>query len=259
MPAFYQSFFGDNAAVPFWERKYGLEILPVDISDEYCQMLCSNPANGFGSALNPCVDCKIIMMKKAKALMAEYGAKFLISGEVLGQRPMSQRRDTLNVIRRDAEVRDILLRPLSALHMEALPVELSGEVDREKLLGLYGRGRKEQLSLAKRFNIVDIPTAGGGCKLTEKENARRYYEVMQKVRKPSANDFFWQITDASFGTEIFGSVSGASRLITSKCGNIKKKAIIFCGLNISQVLTALSVKPKISRFLLKNCNLSEVF
>lgn len=187
---FTSPFFGDNAAVPFWERKYGLEILPVDISDEYCQMLCSNPANGFGSALNPCVDCKIIMMKKAKALMAEYGAKFLISGEVLGQRPMSQRRDTLNVIRRDAEVRDILLRPLSALHMEALPVELSGEVDREKLLGLYGRGRKEQLSLAKRFNIVDIPTAGGGCKLTEKENARRYYEVMQKVRKPSANDFF---------------------------------------------------------------------
>lgn len=103
---------------------------------------------------------------------------------------MSQRRDTLQLIRRDADVKDILLRPLSALHMDPLPIEISGEVDREKLLGIYGRGRKDQLALAKKFNIVDIPTAGGGCKLTEKENARRYYEVMQKVSHPTANDFF---------------------------------------------------------------------
>lgn len=187
---FTSPFFGDGNAVPKWEQKYGLEIIAVDIAEDYCQMLCNNPANGFGSALNPCVDCKIIMMKKAKALMEKYGAKFLVSGEVLGQRPMSQRRDTLQLIRRDAEVKDILLRPLSALHMEPLPVEISGEVEREKLLGIYGRGRKEQLALAKHFNIEDIPTAGGGCKLTEKENARRYYEVMQKVSHPTANDFF---------------------------------------------------------------------
>ena len=187
---FTSPFFGDKNAVPVWEQKYGLEIIAVDIAEEYCQMLCNNPVNGFGSALNPCVDCKIIMMKKAKELMAKYGAKFLVSGEVLGQRPMSQRRDTLHLIRRDADVKDILLRPLSALHMEPLPVELSGEVDREKLLGIYGRGRKDQLALAKKFNIADIPTAGGGCRLTEKENARRYYEVMQKVQNPTANDFF---------------------------------------------------------------------
>lgn len=187
---FTSPFFGDAAAVPYWERKYGLEIVAVDISEDYCRMLCGDPANGFGSALNPCVDCKIIMMQKAKELMPVYGAKFLVSGEVLGQRPMSQRRDTLNVIRRDADVKDILLRPLCAKHMEPLPIELSGEVDREKLLGMYGRGRKEQLALAKHFGISDIPTAGGGCRLTEKENARRYYEVMQKVQHPEANDFF---------------------------------------------------------------------
>lgn len=187
---FTSPFFGDARAVPYWSKKYGLEITAVDISEDYCQMLCGSPANGFGSALNPCVDCKIIMMQKAKELMPQYGAKFLVSGEVLGQRPMSQRRDTLNVIRRDADVKDILLRPLCAKLMDPLPVELSGEVDREKLLGIYGRSRKEQLALAERFNIADIPTAGGGCKLTEKENARRYYEVMQKVQNPTANDFF---------------------------------------------------------------------
>lgn len=187
---FTSPFFGDARAVPYWSKKYGLEIIAVDIAEEYCKMLCSNPANGFGSALNPCVDCKIIMMQKARELMTKYGAKFLVSGEVLGQRPMSQRRDTLNVIRRDADVKDVLLRPLCAKLMDPTPAELSGEVDREKLLGIYGRGRKEQLALAKRFNIKDIPTAGGGCRLTEKENARRYYEVMQKLDNPTANDFF---------------------------------------------------------------------
>lgn len=187
---FTSPFFGDEKAVPHWEKKYGLEIKAINIAEDYCNMLINNPANGFGSALNPCVDCKIIMMKHAKALMQEYGAKFLVSGEVLGQRPMSQRRDTLNVIRRDADVKDILLRPLCAKHMDPLPIEISGEVDRSKLLGFFGRGRKDQLALAKHFGITDIPTAAGGCKLTEKENARRYYEVMQKVNNPTANDFY---------------------------------------------------------------------
>lgn len=187
---FTSPFFGDEKAVPHWEKKYGLEIKAINIADDYCNMLINNPTNGFGSALNPCVDCKIIMMKHAKALMQEYGAKFLVSGEVLGQRPMSQRRDTLNVIRRDADVKDILLRPLCAKHMDPLPIEISGEVDRSKLLGFFGRGRKDQLALAKHFGITDIPTAAGGCKLTEKENARRYYEVMQKVHNPTANDFY---------------------------------------------------------------------
>lgn len=187
---FTSPFFGDEKAVPHWEKKYGLEIKAINIAEDYCNMLINNPANGFGSALNPCVDCKIIMMKHAKALMQEYGAKFLVSGEVLGQRPMSQRRDTLNVIRRDADVKDILLRPLCAKHMDPLPIEISGEVDRSKLLGFFGRGRKDQLALAKHFGITDIPTAAGGCKLTEKENARRYYEVMQKVHNPTANDFY---------------------------------------------------------------------
>ena len=186
---FTSPFFGDARAVPHWEKKYGLEIRSFNIDEDYCNMLFLGGDHGYGSALNPCVDCKILMMKKAKELMLEYGAKFLISGEVLGQRPMSQRRDTLNVIKRDGDVRDILLRPLCAKHMEPLPIELSGEVDRSKLLGFSGRGRKDQLALAKHFNLTDTPSSAGGCMLTEKENASRYWALIQNIDKPTANDF----------------------------------------------------------------------
>ena len=182
---FTSPFFGDEKAVPVWEKKYGLEIIAVDIAEEYCRMLCHNPANGFGSALNPCVDCKILMMKKAKTLMAQFGAKFLISGEVIGQRPMSQRRDTLHVIRRDAEVKDILLRPLCAKCMEPTPFELSGEVEREKLLGIYGRGRKEQLALAKTFNITDIPTTLAPS-IFMRSTLGRWRANSQKKKMPAA-------------------------------------------------------------------------
>jgi len=186
---FTSPFFGDAHQVPHWEKKYGLEIKAINIDEDYCNMLIVGGKHGYGSALNPCIDCKIIMLKHAKKLMKEYGAKFLISGEVLGQRPMSQRRDTLNVIRRDADVKDILLRPLCAKHMDPLSIELSGEVDRSKLLGFSGRGRKDQLALAKHFNLTDTPSAAGGCMLTEKENARRYWALIQNIDKPNANDF----------------------------------------------------------------------
>lgn len=182
-------FFGSARSVAHWEKKYGLEIKAINIDEDYCKMLLVGGDHGYGSAINPCIDCKIIMLKTAKALMEQYNAKFLISGEVLGQRPMSQRRDTLNIIKRDADVKDILLRPLCAKHMEPLDIELSGEVDRSQLLGFSGRGRKDQVALAKKFNITDFPTAAGGCMLTEKENASRYWTLIQNIEKPTANDF----------------------------------------------------------------------
>ncbi len=186
---FTSPFFGDARNVPKWEKKYGLEIEAVSLDEDYCNMLIAGGAHGFGSVINPCVDCKILMMRAAKKLMSTYGAKFLVSGEVLGQRPMSQRRDTLNVIRRDADVKDVLLRPLCAKHMDPLPIELSGEVDRSKLLGFSGRGRKDQLALAKHFDLQEIPTAAGGCMLTEKENARRYLKLIQEIQSPTPSDF----------------------------------------------------------------------
>ena len=111
---FVTPFFGKPQLIPHWEKVYGLEVEAVDVGEAFVRLLRERPDHGFGKVMNPCVDCKILMMRKARELMKKWGASFLISGEVLGQRPMSQRRDTLNVIRRDAEVKESLLRPLSA-------------------------------------------------------------------------------------------------------------------------------------------------
>jgi hypothetical protein len=121
--------------------------------------------------------------------MADYGARCIISGEVLGQRPMSQRRDTLHAILRDAGVKDILVRPLSAKLLPESAVEASGLIDRAKLCDIRGRGRKEQLALAARFALPEIPAPAGGCKLTEREKARRYWSVLVHAPNPVAAEF----------------------------------------------------------------------
>ena len=186
---FYSPFFGHPDRVDHWQEVYGLDITAVDAGEAFVDLLKRGPTYGFGSAMNPCVDCKILMMNLAREQMEIYGAKFLVSGEVLGQRPMSQRRDTLNVIRRDAEVRDILVRPLCAKLLDPTAAEESGLIDRSRLLAMNGRGRKEQLALAEQFHITEIPTPGGGCKLTEKENTRRFWPVLSRLASPDLNDF----------------------------------------------------------------------
>lgn len=182
-------FFGYPDKITHWRELYEIDVEPVDISEDFVRMLLRGPEHGFGSVLNPCVDCKILMLKKARELREERGADFIISGEVLGQRPMSQRRDTLNIIRRDAGVKDCLVRPLSALHLDPTDAELTGKLDRERLLGFSGRGRKAQLQLAARFGLTEIPTPAGGCRLTEKENARSYLAVLAHTPLPTVVDF----------------------------------------------------------------------
>lgn len=147
-------------------EKFGIDVTVVDISEEYLQMLKS-PAHGFGKYFNPCIDCKIFMLEKAKAMLTELGASFLITGEVLGQRPMSQRRDTLNVIERDSATRSLLLRPLSAKLMNPTLPEINGWVDREQLLDFSGRGRSRQIALAKTLGITEFPSPAGGCILAD--------------------------------------------------------------------------------------------
>ena len=186
---FVSPFFGSEAAVEHWRQVYGLDIVSQDVSEAFAEILRQRPEHGFGKVLNPCVDCKILLLREARKYMEAVGASALATGEVLGQRPMSQRRDTLHLIMRDAGVSDVLLRPLCAKHLPPTPVEENGLVDRERLLGIWGRGRTEQLSLAKEYGIKEIPTPGGGCRLTERENARRYWLVLTRLACPTGADF----------------------------------------------------------------------
>ena len=187
---FFSPFFGHPRNRAYWKRTYGLDVAMVDIGEEFAKMLAKGPTYGTGKVLNPCVDCKILLFAHARELMVKYGAKFIASGEVVGQRPMSQRRDTLNVISRDAHIRDVLLRPLSALCLKPTPVEEAGLVDRSRLLGFWGRGRKEQFALAAKYGITKIPTPAGGCLLTERENARRFWPIFKYLSQPEAKHFY---------------------------------------------------------------------
>lgn len=187
---FVTPFFGKPAARAYWTRLYGVDLDIVDISEEFVNMLKSGPKHGFGKTLNPCLDCKILLLRKAREYMESLGARFLVTGEVVGQRPMSQRRDTLNLISRDAGVRDILLRPLSAQCLPPTSMEESGLVDRGRLLKISGRGRKEQYALAAKYGITEFPNPAGGCKLTEQDNARCYWRLLSFDGQVHTTDFY---------------------------------------------------------------------
>ncbi|WP_018125983.1 DUF814 domain-containing protein [Desulfovibrio oxyclinae] len=182
-------FFGKPWLQDEWLSEYGIESINIDISKDYVRMMVDGPAHGFGKWLNPCVDCKIIMLRKAAALLDEHGAKFLVSGEVIGQRPMSQRRDALSTILNEAGVQDRLLRPLCAKSMKETVVEKEGLVDRERLLGFKGRSRKPQLELAEHYGFTKIPSPAGGCVLAESESSARFIRLMQAKALPTPADF----------------------------------------------------------------------
>ncbi len=154
------------------KEKYGIDVELVDISDDFIRLL-KNPPHGFGRYFNPCIDCKILMLGKAAELMKRYGASFIITGEVLGQRPMSQRRDTLRIIERDSGLSDYLLRPLSAGLLPPTAAERRGLVDSKRLPTVSGRGRRVQIRLAEKFSITDYPTPAGGCILADPNLSRR--------------------------------------------------------------------------------------
>ncbi len=152
--------------------KYGIEAVLRDVSEPYLEML-ADPPHGYGKHFNPCIDCKILLLRHARQMMEEMGADFLITGEVLGQRPMSQRRDAMRIIERDSGCEGILVRPLCAKNLPPTPVEEKGLVDRERLLDFKGRSRHGQMELAARFGITDYPSPAGGCTLTDPQLGSR--------------------------------------------------------------------------------------
>ena len=170
-----------------WRALHGIDTRIIDVSDEYLGIL-RNPRYGYGKNFNPCVDCKIFLFSRARDMMAEEKADFLVSGEVLGQRPMSQRRDTMRIVERDSGTEGFLLRPLCARFMKPTRAELEGIVDREKLLAITGRGRKPQMELAERMGIRHYPAPAGGCLLTDPEMAERIRKFFNQSPQATINE-----------------------------------------------------------------------
>lgn len=185
---FHTPFFGRSSASKIWIDEYGLDVLTVDLSFDFIKMMVDAPAHGYGKRLNPCVDCKILQLSRAREIMEQTGAKFIATGEVPGQRPMSQRKDALNLIAREAGVKDLVLRPLSALILPPAAPERNNEVDRSRLLAISGRGRTPQYELAAKYEINTIPAPAGGCSLTQEESARRYWRVLEDYRARNIDD-----------------------------------------------------------------------
>jgi tRNA U34 2-thiouridine synthase MnmA/TrmU len=140
----------------------GVDLQVIDVFDEY-NPLVLQPRYGYGSGMNPCVDCRIFLLRQAKAWMEDHGYHFVFTGEVVGQRPKSQMRPSLNTVERESGLRGYLLRPLSAQLLKPTVPEQRGWVDRERLYGISGRGRKAQIALAERFGITDYAQPSGGC------------------------------------------------------------------------------------------------
>jgi hypothetical protein len=136
--------------------------------------MLANPPHGYGSGFNPCLDCKILMLQRAKEIMEEGSFQVLATGEVVGQRPMTQQRHLLRHIEKQTGLTDRILRPLSAKKLPPTVYEREGLVDREKLLDLSGRGRKRQLALAREWGLEEIPSPAGGCLLTDPSLAPRF-------------------------------------------------------------------------------------
>ncbi len=168
-------------------QQFGFEVKLCHLSDKFINIV-KNPKFGHGKNMNPCMDCRILMLREAREFMEMTGASFIITGEVIGQRPMSQRRDALDIIDRETGLRGLILRPLSAKLLKPTIPELNGLVDRELLHGFGGRTRKPQMALAAEFGLVDYPAPASGCLLTEPNYSRRLSELLAHDPDPSLDD-----------------------------------------------------------------------
>ena len=161
-------------------EEFGIPIRVIPKGMDYMRMV-ENPPHGYGREMNPCVDCRIYMLRKVKDMMPMIEASFVVTGEVLGQRPMSQRRQQIALIERESGLEGLILRPLSAQNFPPTIPELAGIVDREKLLNISGRSRRVQIDLAKELGIADYPCPAGGCMLTDPVIAARLKDLFAHV------------------------------------------------------------------------------
>ena len=155
----------------------GVKLHVLDFTEDEVSLL-ENPPHGFGGAMNPCIDCHATMIRRAGELMASLGYDFVATGEVQGQRPMSQNKQSLCTVEKSSGLKGRLIRPMSAKLLEPTIPEIEGKLDREKLLDISGRSRDRQIALAKEFGITDYPSPAGGCKLTEPGFGHRLKDLL---------------------------------------------------------------------------------
>lgn len=168
-------------------EEFGIELKVIPLFEEFMAVI-KKPKYGYGSGMNPCLDCRILMFKAAGEMMEETGASFVVTGEVLGERPMSQRLDAMRIIERDSGLAGLIVRPLSARLFEPSVPEKEGWVDRQKLLRIEGRSRKPQIKLALTLEMNDYPCPAGGCLLTDGHFAGKLRKLLEKEENPSKND-----------------------------------------------------------------------
>jgi tRNA U34 2-thiouridine synthase MnmA/TrmU len=187
VPVYFKSyFFGPEIAKKSAEI-LGLKLKVIDISKEHLKIV-RKPKFGYGQSMNPCIDCHLLMLKKAKEIMKKEKFDFVATGEVLGERPMSQNKKALELIEKLSSLKGYLLRPLSAKLLKPTIPEKKRLVDREKLFDIKGRSRKRQIELAKKFGIKWYPSPAGGCILTDLEFGKRLKELFEKKKKIDEND-----------------------------------------------------------------------
>ena len=184
--AFETPFFSSDNAVAA-SKKYNIPIIIEDITEEYLPML-KNPKGGYGKNMNPCKDCHTLMFEIAGRRMIKNGYNFLFSGEVLGQRPMSQTKPSIFYINKNTKFGKYILRPLSAKKLPITEMEKNGIVKRNMLYGFYGRGRKEQIKLANKFNVTNYPAPGGGCFLTDVNFCKKLKDLFENSEEYTKTD-----------------------------------------------------------------------
>lgn len=196
---FVSHFFGGaNPKAEKMAEQLGVRLEYIDFKERHTAVV-EDPVFGRGKNMNPCIDCHSLMFKVAGELLEKYNAHFVISGEVLGQRPMSQNSQALEKVKMLSEMKDLILRPLSAKLLPPSKAELEGWVDREKLLDIQGRARHRQMELMEYYGIVEYPSPGGGCLLTDPAYSERLKIVEEDGLLNEENSYlFYLLREARF-------------------------------------------------------------
>lgn len=206
-------------------EKLGVKIKLMNKGQDYLRII-RHPKHGYGKNINPCIDCKIYILKKAKKYAEEIGAKFLFTGEVLGQRPMSQHYKTLMLIEKEAGLKNKIVRPLCAKLMPETEAEKKRYIDRKKLLAYEGRGRRPQLDLAHEYKIKGFMCGGSGCRLTDREYAKKVKDLFEHKKRATVNDVKLLNFGRQFRIGKTKIIVGRNEIDNTNLENLKQKTDI---------------------------------